>query len=86
LVDVLNDMGIGVDMLSIDFLLYGLNKPKFNFPTIGQFDKLYTLFTDTSKLKLNTSLFGNLTKLVEGETDKLKLNNPFIVKPDNFIE
>lgn len=55
-------------------------------PTIEGFDKMYTLLNDSSKGNIRNQILGNLDALSKGETKLLKLNNPFPVTEDSFIQ
>lgn len=86
LVNWLNGIGIDVDIKSIDYLLYGIKSMNPKLPTIEGFDKMYTLLNDSSKGNIRNQILGNLDALSKGETKLLKLNNPFPVTEDSFIQ
>lgn len=86
LVNWLNGIGIDVDIKSIDYLLYGMKSMNPKLPTIEGFDKMYTLLNDSSKGNIRNQILGNLDALSKGETKLLKLNNPFPVTEDSFIQ
>lgn len=86
LVNWLNGIGIDVDIKSIDYLLYGMKSINPKLPTIEGFDKMYTLLNDSSKGNIRNQILGNLDALSKGETKLLKLNNPFPVTEDSFIQ
>lgn len=86
LVEWLNSVGINVDIKSIDYLLYGIESANNKLPSIEGFDKLYTLLNQTGKGNIRNQIIGNLKQLVEGESSKLKLNNPFPLTEGSFIQ
>lgn len=86
LVEWLNSVGIDVDIKSIDYLLYGIESANDKLPSIEGFDKLYTLLNQSGKGNIRNQIIGNLRQLVEGETSKLKLNNPFPLAEGSFIQ
>lgn len=86
LVEWLNGVGIAVDVKTIDYLLYGMKSMNDKLPTIEGFDKLYTLLNEPTKGNLRNQIIGNLDQLVDGERKNLKLNNPFPVTDNSFIQ
>lgn len=86
LVEWLNGVGIAVDVKSIDYLLYGMRSMNDKLPTTEGFDKLYTLINESTKGNLRNQIIGNLDQLAGGERKNLKLDNPFPVTDDSFIQ
>lgn len=86
LVKWLNNLGINVDVRSIDYLLYGMESMNSKLPTVEGFDKMYTLLNQSSKGNIRNQIIGNLKELTDGETKQLKLNNPFPAAEGSFIQ
>lgn len=87
LVDWLNSVGIDIDIKSLEYYLYGVTSVNSKLPTTEGFDKIYTLLHDSSKGNMRNQIIGNLDSLYNnGETEYLKLDNPFPVAEDSFIQ
>ena len=86
LVDWLNSVGIDVDVKSLDYYLYGVTSANPKLPTTEGFDKIWTLLHDSSKGNMRNQIIGNLDALSRGETKYLKLDNPFPVADNSFIQ
>ena len=87
IVDWLNSVGIDIDIKSLDYYLYGVTSANPKLPTAEGFDKVWTLLNDSSKGNMRNQIIGNLDSLAnKGETKYLKLENPFPVAEDSFIQ
>lgn len=67
LVDILNTIGIPVDVNTIDYLLYNVDSVNENLPTISQFDKLFSMLSSSVPGNFTDSVFGNIGYLAGGK-------------------